>query len=99
MTDISGLYEEFSQFSSEAVIGIGHEMQPVYRHMLSKYRQTHPDSRVGLPPPNGLTGFNSGVLLLNIVKMRESSLYNSLLNAETVQRLTEKFSMKGRALG
>ena len=95
MTDISELYEQFSQFSPTAVIGIGHEMQPVYRHMLSKYRQSHPDTRIGMPPPDGMTGFNSGVLLLDLEKMRKSKLYNSLLNADAVQKLTEKFMMKG----
>ncbi len=52
-------------------------------------------TRVGEPPPDGLTGFNSGVLLLDLDRMRQSKHYNSLLNAESVQKLTEEFHFKG----
>ena len=52
-------------------------------------------TRVGDPPPNGLTGFNSGVLLLDLAKLRKSELYDSLLNHETIDRLTAKYHFKG----
>jgi hypothetical protein len=50
---------------------------------------------VGDPPPNGITGFNSGVLLLNLDKMRKSDVYNSLIKPKVVKDLTEKFTFKG----
>lgn len=93
--DIYQLYNHFSQFSKDNVIGIAREAQPVYRHNLHMYRNKIKDTRVGDPPPNGLTGFNSGVLLLDLDKMRKSELYNSLLTAETVKALTEKYMFKG----
>ena len=71
------------------------DAQPVYRHVFWKYRNENPNTRVGNPPPNGLTGFNSGVLLLDLDKMRESSLYQSLITPESVDKLTEKYSFKG----
>ena len=70
-------------------------MQPVYRHTFWQYRQNNPGTRVGEPGPNGLTGFNSGVLLLNLDKMRKSTLYNSKLNSESVKSLTSEFMFKG----
>lgn len=77
------------------LIGIARDAQPVYRHLFWKYRQENGDTRVGNPPPNGLTGFNSGVLLLDLKKLRKSELYNSLLSHEKIDQLTTKYHFKG----
>jgi len=93
--DIRHLYNLFDKFTEKNVIGIARDAQPVYRHLFWKYRQENPNTRVGNPPPNGLTGFNSGVLLLEIEKMLSSKLYHDSILAKTVQQLTEKYSFKG----
>ena len=67
----------------------------VYRHSFWKFRQDHPRTRIGEPPPYGLPGFNSGVLLLDLNRMRQSSLYNSLLDATAVSQLGDDFQFKG----
>ncbi|XP_066858141.1 xyloside xylosyltransferase 1 isoform X2 [Anser cygnoides] len=94
-TNIRDLFEEFDNFKEGAVIGIAREMQPVYRHTFWQYRRENPHTKVGEPPPDGLPGFNSGVLLLNLEAMRRSKLYNQLLEPATVQKLTEKYRFKG----
>ncbi|GIY31485.1 xyloside xylosyltransferase 1 [Caerostris extrusa] len=68
LSDVKLLYKYFSEFPPEALIGIAREQQPVYRHILHEYRRHHNNTRLGNPPPNGVTGFNSGVLLLNLEK-------------------------------
>ncbi|XP_060797746.1 xyloside xylosyltransferase 1 isoform X2 [Neoarius graeffei] len=93
--NIRDLFQQFKHFSPEAVIGIIREMQPVYRHTFWQYRKENPDSHVGDPPPDGLPGFNSGVMLLNLETMRQSSLYNRLLEPERVAHLTEKYRFRG----
>uniref|UniRef100_A0A493THT1 Xyloside xylosyltransferase 1 n=1 Tax=Anas platyrhynchos platyrhynchos TaxID=8840 RepID=A0A493THT1_ANAPP len=93
--NIRDLFEEFDSFKEGAVIGIAREMQPVYRHTFWQYRRENPKTRVGEPPPDGLPGFNSGVLLLNLEAMRRSKLYNQLLEPAMVQKLTEKYRFKG----
>ncbi|XP_033724533.1 xyloside xylosyltransferase 1-like [Pecten maximus] len=93
--DIVKLYEEFYKFSDDNVMAIARENQPVYRHTFSLYRTKHRGTRVGDPPPNGLTGFNSGVLLLDLDKMRSSGRYNSLLTASSVKSLTTEYSFQG----
>jgi len=93
--DIKLLYAMFSKFDERNVIGITRENQPVYKHTFYNFRQKNPGTRVGEPPPNGLTGFNSGVVLLNLDKMRNSELYNSFIKNESVRHLTSKFSFKG----
>ena len=95
MDDIKNLYDQFKLFTRENVLGIAHEMQPVYRHQFWEYRNSHPGTRVGDPPPHGLPGFNSGVLLLDLEKMRSSTLYNSLITVESIEKLTAEFKFKG----
>ncbi|XP_005419143.1 xyloside xylosyltransferase 1 [Geospiza fortis] len=94
-TNIRDLFDEFDNFPEGAVIGIAREMQPVYRHTFWQYRRENPQTKVGEPPPDGLPGFNSGVLLLNLEAMRQSKLYNQLLEPTMVQKLTEKYHFKG----
>lgn len=94
-TNIRELFEEFDKFPSGAVIGIAREMQPVYRHTFWQYRRDNLKTKVGDPPPDGLPGFNSGVMLLNLEAMRESKLYNQLLESEMVHSLTKKYHFKG----
>ena len=95
MEDIRKLYNRFELFTGENIIGIGRDLQPVYRHTFYEYRRDHPGTRVGSPPPDGLSGFNSGVLMLDLERMRKSKLYNSLLNEESLNRLTKEFKFKG----
>ncbi|XP_051957593.1 xyloside xylosyltransferase 1 [Xyrauchen texanus] len=94
-SNIRDLFQEFSRFPPEAIIGITREMQPVYRHTFWQYRKENPKSRVGDPPPDGLPGFNSGVMLLDLDAMRRSTLYNQLLEPERVTRLAEKYHFRG----
>ena len=94
--DIKLLYQQFSKFKPSNIMGIARENQPVYRHTFSLYRSKYPGTRVGDPPPNGLTGFNSGVLLLDLDRMKKSELYNSIINnPESVKNLMEKYHFKG----
>uniref|UniRef100_UPI00398ED383 xyloside xylosyltransferase 1 isoform X2 n=1 Tax=Pristiophorus japonicus TaxID=55135 RepID=UPI00398ED383 len=95
MSNIRGLFGEFEKFQPGAVIGIAREMQPVYRHTFWQYRRENPKAKVGDPLPDGLPGFNSGVMLLNLEAMRQSELYNQLLNIGNVRKLTEKYHFKG----
>ena len=94
-SDIKELYKLFDSFTPDNIIGIGREMQPVYRQNFRKYRNKHKDTRAGGPPPDGLTGFNSGVLLLNLDRMRDSDIYNSLILVDKFKKLTQKFMFKG----
>ncbi|TSW35247.1 Xyloside xylosyltransferase 1 [Bagarius yarrelli] len=65
------------------------------QHTFWQYRKENLKTRVGNPPPDGLPGFNSGVMLLNLEIMRRSALYNRLLEPEQVAHLTEKYHFRG----
>lgn len=65
------------------------------RHTFWLYRKENPKTRVGEPPPEGLPGFNSGVMLLDLSAMRASTLYNQLLKPSNVAKLAEQYRFKG----
>lgn len=94
-TNIRDLFQEFQQFSPGVVIGIAREMQPVYRHTFWQYRKENPKTRVGEPAPEGLPGFNSGVMLLDLSAMRASALYNQLLEPSNVAKLADQYRFRG----
>lgn len=94
-TNIRDLFQEFHHFSPGAVIGIAREMQPVYRHTFWQYRKENPKTRVGEPAPEGLPGFNSGVMLLDLGAMRASALYNQLLEPSNVAKLADQYRFRG----
>ncbi|XP_076974040.1 xyloside xylosyltransferase 1 isoform X3 [Tamandua tetradactyla] len=64
-------------------------------HTFWQFRHENPKTRVGSPPPEGLPGFNSGVMLLNLEAMRHSPLYSRLLEPAQVQQLANKYHFRG----
>uniref|UniRef100_UPI00358EC674 xyloside xylosyltransferase 1 isoform X1 n=2 Tax=Myxine glutinosa TaxID=7769 RepID=UPI00358EC674 len=94
-TSIRLLFTEFDQFKVNAAIGIAYEMQPVYRHTLWQYKRENGGTPVGEPPPHGFPGFNSGVLLLDLNRLRRSVIYNELLTPAAVELLAEMFHFQG----
>eukprot|EP00112_Aurelia_sp_Birch-Aquarium-sp1_P013315 Seg282.10 transcript_id=Seg282.10/GoldUCD/mRNA.D3Y31 product="Xyloside xylosyltransferase 1" protein_id=Seg282.10/GoldUCD/D3Y31 len=94
-TDIKHLFELFDKMSPGNVMALASDQQPVYRHVLWNYRNNHRGTKVGEPPPNGHTGFNSGVKLVDLEEMRRSVLYNQLLQAENITRVANKYNFKG----
>lgn len=95
MSDIKLLFEFFNDFADDNVMAIAHEQQPVYRHLFSLYRSQNKGTIVGDPPPNGLTGFNSGVMLIDIERMRKSKLYKEVLTTEFIDKYANKYHFKG----
>lgn len=93
--DIKQLFAEFKRFNTSTVFGLAREQQPVYRHVLHMFRNRNPGTKVGGPPPDGLTGFNSGVVLINLHNMRDSKLYNKLLQGSEVKEMSKKYTFQG----
>ncbi|KAF8781672.1 Xyloside xylosyltransferase 1 like protein [Argiope bruennichi] len=94
LSDIRLLHQEFAKFESENVIGIAPDLQPQYRMDFAKYRNEHPGTSVGSSRP-GKQGFNTGVVLFDLDRMRNSSLYNSLLNDTALENLCKKYQFDG----
>jgi len=94
--DISELWAYFEKFNDRQMIGICREQQPIYRHVFAVYRSKNPDTKIGMPPPSGISGFNSGVVLLDLAKIRRSNEYRDLIRTGTrIDTLVKKYEFKG----
>ena len=94
-SDIGELWEMFNDFSPSNLIGIAQELQPLYRHITLEYRMDHPGTKVGAPPPDGYKGFNSGVVLMDLARIRNSILEDYLLELSRVEKLAKKYMFEG----
>jgi len=95
-TDINHLFMLFQKMSSNQLMGLAREQQPVYWHVLSEFREYRSNVMIGGPPPTGITGFNSGVKLMNLHAMRKNKLYNKYLDdSNKLSRLAKKYYFKG----
>lgn len=93
--DIKELFEEFNSFGEDALFGLAPELTPVYRHVLYLYRNKHPNTLFGeAASSGGYPGYNSGVVLFNLNKLRNSSIYNEIVKTESVNSITEKYHFK-----
>lgn len=95
--DVSQLEAEFGQMEETELMSVGLDLSPHYRKFLEeKYVVIHPESKLGLP---GKTqGFNTGVVLFRLDRMRDSEIYNEYLEAGRVAQLRDRY-MYDFALG
>lgn len=94
-SSVEKLYTHFQNFSRSNVIGLAFEQQPTYMHYTTEYRKSHPLTRIGSPPPDGLPGFNSGVILMELYKIRNCDIYNQALLSVNLQALADKYLFRG----
>lgn len=93
--DVKELFEEFDNFGEEALFGLAPELTPVYRHVLYLYRSKHAKTAYGEPAQaGGFPGFNSGMVLFNLERLRGSSLYERIVGKESVDAMTKKYHFK-----
>ncbi|XP_014231341.1 xyloside xylosyltransferase 1 [Trichogramma pretiosum] len=94
--DIKLLFEEFHNFGKDALFGLGPELTPVYRHVLYIYRNKNPKTNFGEPSYlGGYAGYNSGVILFNLKRLRESLEYDQIVGRDSVEHLVKKYDFKG----
>ena len=92
-SDIKLLQDQFAEMSEDAVISIGPDLTPHYRNEVRRYRALHPDTGVGGPGP-GSQGYNSGVVLYRLDKMRVSAVYTEYIKPQGVDRLMTRYMYK-----
>ena len=88
-SDVKLLEMEFDKMSETALIGIAPDLTPHYRGKLEKYLELHPNSSLGQQGPG--QGYNSGVVLYRLDKMRNSTLYNKYTAPTGVDALMSKY--------
>ncbi|XP_076315938.1 xyloside xylosyltransferase 1-like [Tachypleus tridentatus] len=92
--DILDLYRHFEKFNDTHLMAISNDLQPQYMVDFGEYRELHPGTNVGSPRP-GKQGFNTGIVLFHLDRMRNSILYNKLLQSDVLGSLCSKYYFKG----
>ncbi|CAG9768379.1 unnamed protein product [Ceutorhynchus assimilis] len=104
--DVALLFEEFQWFKSTAFFGLAPELTPVYKHILHMYKRKHkttfgefyhqrPLSPSSPNHPKGFQGYNSGVVLVDFEKQRNSTEFSKIITKESVINMTEKYKFRG----
>ncbi|XP_063987864.1 xyloside xylosyltransferase 1 [Diachasmimorpha longicaudata] len=94
--DVKLLFKEFEGFGETALFALTPELTPVYRHVLYLYRSKNPKTLFGEPfAGGGYPGYNSGVVLFHLERLRNSLEYNQIVSEDMVEHMTEKYSFKG----
>ncbi|XP_018908502.2 xyloside xylosyltransferase 1 isoform X3 [Bemisia tabaci] len=98
-SDIVNLFQEFDRFGPQALFGLAPELTPVYRHILYRYRNLHKDTLFGKSLiEGGYPGLNSGVILFRLDRIRQSDVYNMLLQKNSSDFLANKYNFKALCL-
>ena len=74
-SDIKQLFDHFDNFKNTTIFGLAYVQIPTYRDGFKKYRENHPGTKIGEPPPDGVTGYNGGLSMLHLSNMRKSNHY------------------------
>ena len=107
--DMLNLYKQFDKFSESEVIGCGVTQTPFYFKFLQRYKKIDPGLNIGTSSlrhntltsdthvggPGRYQGLNTGVLLLDLEKMRNSSLYINTTSPDVITRLRNKYQLLG----
>ena len=93
--DIKELFKEFDNFGDKALFGLAPELTPVYRHVLYIYRNKNPKTTFGEPGYlGGFPGYNSGVVLFHLKRLRESLEWDQIVSRDSVEHFVEKYEFK-----
>ena len=91
--DVLELYKQFNQFGPLEMIGIANDLSPHYFASSGDYRSRNPETLVG--SPGRYQGFNSGVTLYNLKKMRYSPAYQQEVQVDRMKDLAVKYMFAG----
>lgn len=98
--DVRRLHDRFLEFQPEAVMGLGPEQQPVYYCAFRAYREQTDNQDAGTPASvGGFQGFNTGVILLDFLRMRASDAYANATQVATLTHLQRKYLFYSNHLG
>ena len=91
--DISDLFRQFNKFSASEVIGCGVTQSPYYFSFFKSYKKIDPGTHIG--GPGRYQGLNTGVLLLDLEKMRKSVLYQKTTEPDKITEMKGKYQLTG----
>jgi len=93
-SSVCDLHDVFDNFTDAQLFGLAPEQSPVYHHILWKWRNYKRD-RYDPRNRTDLNGLNSGVILLYLERIRQSSEYDRLFSPEWISNVVQKYLFKG----
>merc|ERR1712226_1179782 len=84
--DLLDLYKQFHEFSETEMIGLASELSPHYYNQARRYIGANPGTRVGRP--GRFQGFNTGVALYHLQRMRGSEEYGEEVEVARMRELS-----------
>ena len=93
-SDIKLLFDHFDNFKNTTIFGLAYVQLPTYRGAFKNYRKNHPGTKIGDPPPGGVTGYNGGLCMLHLSNMQKSKHYKQILLDNEVRKYAEKYQFR-----
>ena len=57
--------------------------------------EEHPGTKIGAPPPDGVTRYDGGLIMLHLSNMRRSELYKQIFLDNDIKRNGAKYQFRG----
>ena len=86
---LTELYAQFKEFSEDEMMSIAANQSPYYYLATAAYRALNPHTKVG--QPGKFQGLNTGVVLMDLDKMRKNQLYAEEIELERMVTLHTSF--------
>lgn len=93
--DVKQLFDHFDNFKNTTIFGLALVQEPVYRRDFENYREEHPGTNIGDPPPDGMTGYGGGLTMIHLANMRRSERYKKILFYNEIKKYAEKYQFQG----
>ncbi|XP_050430473.1 xyloside xylosyltransferase 1 [Adelges cooleyi] len=96
-SSVCDLHNIFDNFTDTEIFGLAPELSPVYHHILWKWRYFQGEKRKPKAERGNMQGLNSGVVLLNLERMRNNNsvLYDRLISPQWISTVVQKYLFKG----
>ena len=91
--DMRRLFNHFTKFLPTEVLSCGLTQSPYYFGYFRDFRESHPGTHVGAA--GRFQGLNTGVLLLDLERMRASPSYSHYSSTAGVSQLADKYQLGG----
>lgn len=91
--DVGKLYNDFKSMDPDEAIGMVQEQTLKYMRAFGSYQVKSPATKLGKPPTKGNPGFNPDLMVMDLVKLRASSVYKSMIHELKISLLLKKYSM------
>lgn len=90
--DIGLLYNEIDKLKkAKQGFALAHEQTNAYMRAFSGWQKINPGTKLGRPLPEGKPGYNPDLILMDLDKLRASTLYKSYFNEPKLNRLVKNY--------